>query len=311
MNVTFEKVNFETKNYEGYDLVITISDLEQLTLDCKQLIQNEHGILHQHITSKSATSESVMQLVMQINLKLGGDPWLLKNIRENLRIVALYAYMNPLTKVKSYYFNAVNSKGRVVQAPKSYSRNQAAVLERDICNLIESYGRVLFLTSFDIERFYDKIIEEMKSKGKVEFACAGMRNDALRFFMTYRPRIRIRERRRRRSRPAYPIEAYEEAPQGIILKGSEREYFLLPTASRKIGTYFRGCPTAMNLQFLHVQGAFNTDELVRYVLYLSMMGRASGHPTSFPSPLYYLRKYAKYVRRHGPPKHDLPGIFYI
>ena len=310
MEVTFEKVNFETKNYEDYDLVITISDSGQLNLDCKQVIQNEHGILHQHITSKNATSDSVMQLVMQINLKLGGDPWLLKNAPEGLRVVALYVYMNPLTKVKSYYFNAVDSKGRVVQAPKSYSRDQAVVLRNDICSLIESYGRVLFLTSFDIERFYDTIIEEMKSKEKFEFACAGIRNDALRIFRTYRPRIRMRKRRRR-GRPAYPIESYEEAPQGIILKGGEGEYFLLPAASRKIGTYFRGCPTTMNLQFLHVQGDFDTDELARYILSLSMMGRASGHPTSFPSPLYYLRKYARYVRTHGPPKHDLLGIFYI
>lgn len=310
MDVTFEKVDFETKNYEDYDLVITISDSEQLNLHCKQVIQNEHGILHQHITSKNATSDSIMQLVMQINLKLGGDPWLLKDVPEGLRVVAIYAYLNPLTKIKSYYFNAVDSKGRVVQAPKSYSRDQASVLVKDICSLIESYGRVLFLTSFDIERFCDIIIEEMKSKEKVEFACAEIRNDALRIFRTYRPKIRMRERRRRGG-PAYPIEAYEEAPQGVILKGSEEEYFLLPAASRKIGTYFRGCPTTMNLQFLHVQGDFDTNELVRYILSLSMMGRASGHPTSFPSPLYYLRKYAKYVRRHGPPMHDLPGIFYI
>jgi len=311
MDVTIEKVDFKTKNYEDYDLVITISDSEQLNPHCKQVIQNEQGVLHQHITSKNATSDSVMQLVMQINLKLGGDPWLLKNVPENLRVVALYAYMNPLTKVKSYYFNAIDSKGRVIQTPKFYSRDKAAVMGEDICNLIESYGRVLFLTSFDIERFYDTIIEEMKNKEKVEFACARIRNDALRIFRTYRPKIRMRARRRRRRGPAYSIEAYEEAPQGIILKGSESEYFLLPTASRKIGTYFRGCPTLMNLQFLHVQGDFGTDELAQYILSLSMMGRASGHPTSFPSPLYYLRKYAKYVRRYGPTKHYLPGIFYI
>ena len=309
MGVTFEKVDFETKNYEDYDIVITISDSDQLNLDCKQVIQNKKGIPHQHITSKNATSDSVMQLVMQINLKLGGDPWLLKKVPDGLRVVALYAYTNPLTKVKIYYFNAIDSKGSVIQAPRSYARDQATELVKDICSLIKSYGRVLFLTSFDIDRLYDAIIEEMKSKEKVEFACARIRNDELRIFMTYMPRMR--ERRRRRGGPAYSIEAYEEAPQGIILKGSEGEYFLLPAASRKIGTYFRGCPTTMNLQFLHVQGDFDTDELARYILSLSMMGRASGHPTSFPSPLYYLRKYAKYVRRHGPPKHDLPGIFYI
>jgi len=310
MDVKFEKVDFETKNYEYYDLVITISDSEELNLHCKQVIQNMQGILHQHITSKNATSDSVMQLVMQINLKLGGDPWLLKDVPEGLEVVALYVSMNPLTKIKSYYFNAIDSKGKVVQAPKSYSRDQASILVKDICSLIESYGRVLFLTSFDIERFHDTIIEEMKSKGKVEFACARIRNDALRLLRTYRPRIRMRERRRRGG-TAYSIEAYEEAPQGVILKGSKGEYFLLPTASRKIGTYFRGCPTAMNLQFLHVQGDFDTDELARYILSLSMTGRASGHPTSFPSPLYYLRKYAKYARRYGLPKRDLPGIFYI
>lgn len=311
MDVTFEKVNFETNNYEDYDLVITISDSEQLNLDCKQTIQNQHGILHQHITTKNAKSDSVMQLVMQINLKLGGDPWLLKNVPEGLMVVALYPYMNPLTKVKTYYFNAADSNGKVVQVPKSYSRDKAPIMVKDICSLIESYGRVLFLTSFDIERLYDTIIEEMKSREKVEIAWARIRNDALRIFRTYRPRVRKRERRRRRGVPAYPIEAYEEAPQGIILKGSVEEYFLLPTASRKIGTYFRGCPNTMNLRFLHVQGNFDTDELARYILSLSMMGRASGHPTSFPSPLYYLRKYAKYVRRHGPPEHDFPGIFYI
>jgi len=151
----------------------------------------------------------------------------------------------------------------------------------------------------------------MKSKEKVEFICARIRNDELRVFKTYRPRRRRRERRRGRGGPAYPIEAYEDAPQGIILKRDEMEYFLIPAASRKIGTYFRGCPTTMNLRFLHVQGDFDTDELARCILSLCMMGRASGHPTSFPSPLYYLRKYTGYIREYGPPKRDLPGIFYI
>jgi len=67
----------------------------------------------------------------------------------------------------------------------------------------------------------------------------------------------------------------------------------------------------MNLQFLHVQGNFDMDELARHVLSLSMMGRASGHPTSIASPLYYLKKYAKYVRMYGSPIRDIPGVFYI
>lgn len=309
MDTTIENVDFGTKNYEGYDLIITVSDSEQLRMDCKKLIQNKQGIPHQHITVGKATPDSVMQLVLQISLKLGGEPWLLKEAPRDLTVVALYAYLNPLNKIKNYYFNALNSNGTILQNPKSYRATEAVELVEEASSLIRNYDRVLFLTSFDIERVYDTIIEKIKNWKELEFACAHIRSDQLRIFATYRPKARIRRRRRRM--PSYPIEAYEGAPQGIIMKKDEREYYLLPTASRKIGTYFRGCPTAMNLHFLHVQGGFDTDELARYILSLSMMSRASGHPTSFPSPLYYLKKYAGYVRTYGVPERDLHGIFYI
>jgi len=103
--VEYDNINFEEKNYQNYDLIFTISESDELYKKCKTIIQNKDGILHQNVEPKNAVPKSLVPLVMQISLKFGADPWLLKKFNKNILLVGLHFYRSPFTGNERYFYN--------------------------------------------------------------------------------------------------------------------------------------------------------------------------------------------------------------
>jgi hypothetical protein len=78
LDLDYRDLDLDKTDYGNYQCVITVGDIagdnEEIYGKCKRLIQNEIGLAHQHITLPYANQDSVMSLVMQLTLKLGGDP---------------------------------------------------------------------------------------------------------------------------------------------------------------------------------------------------------------------------------------------
>lgn len=298
-----KEIDLDAFIYNEYDLIITVNEDEILHYKYKKVITGINGIAHQNILPQNTVEKAIPQLTMQITLKLGGIPWYITNV-EKIDILSLYSYRNPFSGIRFYLYNLMKSSGELILQSKPYKSNQIQEFMSNIMENIEKYQRILILTSYLEPSLKEVIIEEF-TKLKIEYIILQVfQHDDVRLFHTYVPRVVSTSRRRRRARSlVYPIESYELSPQGAILKASESEYYLLPTTSTKVKTYYRGCPTTVKIVILDRKGSYNIEELLHLILSLSLAAGTSGHITRLPAPLYYLRKYSQYINEY-----QLPSI---
>jgi len=285
-----------------HDLVLTITEQEDLIRLCKKQIIGKKGIAHQNVTPKKAVGDSIPQLAMQMTLKLGGYPWFLAD-PEHVDVLSIYSYRNPFSEARFYVFNVMQPEGQVVYQSKPYGSGDIALLLDALKSKVSELGRLLVMMSFDDQQIQDFVLKDVASSVSEFMLLQVLRSDELRLFSTYRPTA-VAVPRRRLPTVSYPIEAYEAAPEGAILRVSNDEYYMLTTASTKVGTYYRGCPTAVKLKILGSQGTFDIGKILHYVLSLSLVSGTSGHETRLPAPLYYLKKYARYVNEYGIPDNE-------
>jgi hypothetical protein len=311
MPLIFEQIEeIGESDFSDYDLVLTVTNEDDKVVECKQSIQNR-GIAHQNVTPKHAKEESIPQLAMQLTLKLGGSPWFLKDFDRDLTVISVYSYRNPFSGLKMYFFNVMNAEGKMEHQSPPYKETNVEDFLREVHEKAKQYERVLFLSSFIEQQVSDYIIEKVTPDVKEVIFISIREKDQVRLFQTFKPAVAAVPRRRRVAALVYPIEAYESAPQGTILSVGENQYYILTTASTKIGTYYRGCPTPIRLTILFSRGVFDMESILNYILSLSLLAGTSGHETRLPAPLYYLSKYAAYVSKYGEPSQTLETIFYI
>jgi len=292
----------------SFDLLVTVTDDGETIQKCKEIIINQFGIAHQNVTPKNAKEESIPQLVMQIALKLGGYPWVLKN-PEKVMVLSIYSYRNPFTSLKWYLFNLMKPEGEIIFQSKPFGDELKFLTE--IKSRIKDIDKLVVLSSFINQQFQEFLLENTGDLiPEIIFIQINQR-DQLRLFSTFRPVIK--SQRRRRPSTIFPIEAYEEVPEGSILRVAEDEYYLVTTASTKVGTYHRGCPNPIKLKILRSKGIFNIEKILRYILSLSLVSGTSGHETKLPAPLYYMKKYAGYVNEYGLPTNEkiFKTLFYV
>ena len=304
--VEHDNLNFKEKNYKDYDLVFTVSDSDELYKQCKTIVQNEDGILHQNVRPENAKPDSLIPLVMQLSMMLGGDPWLLTKFDRNLLLVGVYFYRSPFTGSERYFYNMLDGSGKLLFQSPPYSLDYLDASLDEITKRLREHQIVLFFLSFNQLDFQEKLVQELDAIKNLDYMILLIKNwDNLRIFKTWTPpSIKRRRRRLPRHTVRSPFESYENAPQGVILKAGGNRYYVLTSRSVKHETGFRGCPLPISVEILSHRGTFNINEVLSHVLSLSMMGRTSGHTSRLPSPLNYLHKYAYYVEKFGHPKNE-------
>jgi hypothetical protein len=279
-----------------YNLAITISNDGDKIRQFKETFIGNVGIAHQNITPEKAMADSVPQLVMQITLKLGGRPWLIQN-PEKIDILAIYSYRNPFSGSKMYLFNFLTPEGDIVFQSEPFLHDDLPTFLDELGKKAREYERLLIMMSFADPEFRESILGKVASKVN-EFVLIHVKvGNELRLFSTFRP-VAVPTRRRRTPTTVYPVEAYEEAPQGIIFAANSDEFYIVTTSSKKLGTYHRGCPTPIRVKILASKGSFKSEKILHCILSLSAAAGTSGHETRLPSPLYYLRKYAAFVNAY-------------
>jgi hypothetical protein len=309
----------EENNFETCQMVLTIGEEE--TDDgvyrwYKENLQNKFGIIHQHVTLDKADENSVMQLIMQISLKMGGEPWLIPKAAEIPYIVGINSYLNPISNRSDISILLLDGEGHLLEQFDPMEQAKLEKAEELLKRLNEKYKRVLFLTSFDrfglIERLEKTLAESPKHN---EYCIVQVvDNSSFRFFETYLPRKAPRFGKAAIDVAKCPIEAYENAPQGVILRSSEKCFYLLTGKTIEKEALKRGCPTPIRMEILKARGKnWEMHDVANRVLALCMMGRASGHMTRFPMPLYYLQLRNHYVNEFGVPQDDKirQKIFYV
>lgn len=299
------KIDFDSKNYLDFDLVLTIGAPDILYDQCKQVIQNEDGVLHQNVRSENISSNAVVALIMQITLMLGGDPWLLRETGDSLVTFGVYSYRNPFTGNRAYYYNAFDSRGKLLFQSKPFNANEISRFLENLLEKIKEYSRVLLLLSHDDQAVFQWVLSDMKNNTEIEFICFLVKDwSELRIFKSWTPQRQKRRRRAAERSPEYPVEAYPSSPQGAILKINPRIYYILTSRSVSRGDAFRGCPVPIKVEIIESRGVFDIEKLMRFLLSMSFMTRFSGHITRRPSPFHLLRKYAAYVEKHGYPSNE-------
>jgi|Deesub1362A_J573_1020465.scaffolds.fasta_scaffold00668_19 hypothetical protein len=300
----------EPDDISEYDFILTVSDDGKFIEQCKKVIVNDLGIAHQNITPEKTIVPAIPQLAMQITLKLGGYPWFLAE-PEEVDVLTTYSYRNPFTGTRFYLYNVMRPEGEITYQSKPFDRDRVLDFLREIGKNSKRYERLLMLTSFDDQRIQEFIMKEVFPEISEFLLIQIDQNDELRIFQTYKPTHGTR--RRRRTLSSYPIEAYEAAPEGVILKTARNEYYLATTASTKVNTYHRGCPTPIRLRILESKGPFDMGKILQYVLSLSLASATSGHETRLPAPMYYLKRYANYISNYGVPKNEkvFEKLFYV
>jgi hypothetical protein len=305
----------QKNSYKECDMVLTIGGEDEEAYSWyKQVLQNEMGIPHQHITLGNAEESSVMQIILQMNLKLGGEPWVLPKAESIPFTIAINTYLNPLTGKRYFFVMVLDGQGHVLELhdPIEEAKIQDAVT---LLNKIsEKYERILFITSYDRFEILSQVEKKLSETGKEYCMMQIIDNSSFRFFETYRPKKAPRFGRVQPELTACPMEAYETAPQGRILKCMDNDFYLLTGKTIEKDALKRGCPTPIELRITASKGNdWNMQQLVQYVLSLCMMGRASGHMTRFPMPLYYLQLFGYYVNKFGKPKNETikQKIFYV
>jgi hypothetical protein len=297
------------KTLPSFDLLLTITDDDNDIHCYKKTVINDLGLAHQNVTPNKTLDECIPQLAMQITLKLGGQPWVLKTPEKN-NVLSVYAYRNPFNAMKCFLFNLMKPTGEIVFQSKPF--DDAQTLLEELKLRIKNMDNLLVLSSFIYSPLQESLIEEIGSLiPKFMFIQINQMAE-LRLFTTFKPVIKT-PRRRRRLSSIFPIEAYEAVPEGTILSASDTEHYLLTTASTKVRTYYRGCPTPIRLNIIKSEGVFNLEKLLKYILSLSLVSETSGHETKLPAPLYYMKKYAAYVNEYGLPSNEkiFKTLFYV
>lgn len=303
--IEYNDLNLKEKNYKGYDLVITISESDELYNQCKTTIQNEDGILHQNIKPENANSDSLIPLVMQLSLMFGADPWLLKKFDQHLLLIGLYFYKSPFSGNERYFYNMLDGSGKLLFQSPPYSPDHLNSFLDEIVKSLRRNNRVLFFLSFNQLDFQEILVQELEKIQNLEYMILLIKNwDDLRIFETWKPTFIKRRRRRITRHVEYPFESYEHAPQGVILNAGGNRYYLVTSRSVRHETGFRGCPIPIRVEIFSHRGTFDVNAVLFHVLSLSMMGRTSGHTTRLPSPLSYLRKNAYYLEKFGEPTNE-------
>lgn len=302
MEITFNESLGTQQDFSKHNLVLTVTD--KAIDEYKREIQNRLGIPHQNTTPEHANEESIPQLAMQLCLKLGGYPWFLKDIEEDLMILSIYSYRNPFSGLTLYMFSLMNGIGKIIYQSVPYERHKVLDFLREVHEKAKEYPRLLALTSFDDQQIHEYVLKDLAIDLREFLFILLKQNDELRLFRTYRHTAGATPRRRRVEAPSYPLESYECAPQGAILQTAVDEYHILTTISTKVGTYYRGCPKPLRLKVLGSKGSFDLPSVMRHILSLSLEAGTSGHETRLPAPLYYLQKYASYVSAYGSPEKE-------
>lgn len=313
LDLSFDREpKIDETDFSKYDLLLTITDDGELIKRYKDVVINKFGTAHQNITPENANPDSIPQVAMQITLKLGGYPWFLAE-PEEVDVLSVYSYRNPFTGVRFYIFNVMKPEGEVVYQSKPFERDRILDFLREVRTKAIEHNRLLILMSFDDQQVQEYILKDI-SPVVPEFLFIQIRQkDELRVFSTYRPTVVAAPRRRRPEAVHYPIEAYEPAPEGAILRVARDEYYIVTTPSTQVGTYYRGCPTPIRLKILGSKGVFDIEGILHYILSLSLGAGTSGHETRLPAPLYYLKKYAWYINTYGLPAKEkvFQTMFYI
>jgi len=312
--VEYGNLDFEAKKFLDYDLVITVTDSEDIYEKSKRIIQNECSVLHQNIKPENATSDSIMQLVMQITLMFGGDPWLLKEDDERSPIFGIHFYRSPFTGVERYFLNLSNGSGKLLFQSRPYLREDFDTLLNDLATRASEYKRALFLLSFDHKETCQRITERIEKIEDLDYVVLLVKNwDNLRIFKTWIPKRTELPQRIRRRHTRYPVEAYEAAPQGILLDAGDNTYHLVTSYSVRRQTILRGCPIPIRIEIPKSRGTFDTAQILSQLMSLTFMFRGSGHSTRLPAPLVYLKKYAYYVENFGMPSNEefAQRLFYL
>jgi len=312
-------LDLEQTDYSGYQVVITIGgdvdEQEEIYRKYKERIQNELGIVHQHVTEEHADEDSVMQLVMELSLKLGGDPWLLPEHPAIPCVVGIHGYLNPFSAKQAIFALAQDGKGTLIKQFDPIEPNNFDELVRAVVKLNEDKTRVLYMHSFDRFGVMERLKNILKRVDEIEYCIVEIDDqDYLRFFETWLPRKAPRFGKAVAEIIKSPVEAYEKAPQGAALKSGEDTFFLLTGKTIEKDSVKRGCPLPIKLIVKEKRGDnWTASEIANYVFALCMMGRASGHMTRLPAPLYYLQSYAYYYNNFGVPKDEniKQRIFYI
>jgi len=310
--------DFENLDFSGYDVFITISDSskeEEIYTTCKKKIQNTSTIVHQHITEENANSSSIMALIMELTLKLGGDPWLLPDHEKIRTVVGIYSYFNPFSGKGAVIAIAMDSNGEMLKQFDPIEPESFMELVTELVELNKKRANVFYMFSFDRFGLIEPFIESLRDVSNIEYCITEINNqDYFRFFKTWIPRKAPRFGKTSPEIVTSPYEAYEEAPQGVAVKSDSDTFFLLTGRTIQKDAIKRGCPTPIKLVIKDKRGnIWNSNILVKIMFELCMMGRASGHMTRFPVPLYYLHSYANYYSNFGVPTNaeTKQRIFYI
>jgi hypothetical protein len=314
---SFGSTELEKNDYEQYDLVLTIgpdNEEEELRYSWyKETLQNKLGLPHQHVTLENAEENSVMQIILQICLKLGGEPWLLPENKQIRCVVGVNTYFNPATETRHTFVVVFDGQGRLLKQYEPIMENQTDKLLNLLLDIAKEYHRVLYLMTFDRFGIFDQIEKKLGETTNEYCIAQIIDNSSFRFFETYAPKKAPKFGNAARQATICPIEAYESAPQGRILKCAENCFYLLTGKTIEKDALKRGCPTPIELTIVAAKGDWNMEQLANYVLSLCMMGRASGHMTRFPMPLYYLQLAGHYVNKFGYPEKTSiqQKVFYV
>ncbi len=310
-----ENLDFETENYKDYDLVFTVSDSNDLYQKAKELIQNSHGILHQNVRPENVEKHSVMAIVMQLSLMLGGYPWLLRT-EEKASLFTLHSYLHPASDSRTYFFNVLRTTGEVEYQSPPYPGDGMQRLLKDIGDKISKRKRTVLLTSHLLEEDCQDMLRTINDLDDVDILwLVVVDGDELRIFRSWKPSHIPPRRIRRVVRVTEDqlIEAYQEAPQGVLLDDGNQRFYLVTGRSIRRKTLVRGCPTAMRVDVAYSRGNFDNMKATELVLAHCFMSRMSGHMTRVPSSLYYLRRLAGYVHNYGFPENEMlhQKLFYL
>jgi hypothetical protein len=303
-------VDVEKHDFSGYNLVLTITKDEKTIRQYKEKIVSNIGLAHQNLTPEKANTDSIPQLVMQITLKLGGYPWLLANPYD-ANILSIYAYRNPFNGTKNFLYSLMSPEGELIYQSKPFEYENFQNLLNEMKPKIPHNNKLIAIMSFSDLQIQDQIVDALKDTSEFFFIKI-LQRDELRLFSTFKPLL-ASPSSRRRTVIAYPLESYENAPQGVIMQTAPDEYYILTTGSTKVGTYYRGCPNPIRVKILMAKGIFEANKIMHTVLSMSLEAGTSGNGTRLPASLYYLKKYAKYVNEYGFPSNQdvLQRIFYV
>jgi hypothetical protein len=313
LSLTLDKIDFEKKNFLNYDFVLTIMDdkdkyHEVFYKKCKQIIQNENSVIHQHVTLDSANQDSVMQLIMELLLKFGKNPWILSDESLFDFIVGINYYTNPKTGEQLVFANILDGHGKMIRQfdPTSPEKLQ------EVTTMIKSAvkGKILCISSQDKFGLIGIVKEEFKNL-EIEIIEI-IDNSYVRIFETWKPEP-VRRFGNVKQETKSELESQESAPQGIIFSSMNDIFYVLTGRTIELSSSKRGCPSPLKLNIVNSIEGIKSYEVIQFILKLCMMSRASGHMTRMPEPIYYLQSKAKYYSKFGLPKDEgfKQRIFYI